>query len=679
MSNKSESAKDGNAAPMVSGVGSDIVRDIVLHWWLRRKFIATVMGIAIAVFIVLLLLVPNRFRAEAKIIILPPKFASDVRTEALSVSTAKNLLGSGELLQSVIDSVRGAKDAVEKLAGQRGGAGKVTAAISELGLDGLKTALGPGNEGLADYLSRLSVTEIGALADIPKSEVEDWTVEDVSVALSSEEIVEKKTASDIKMSPLMNLFAIAETGPKAQLLANTWAILFEKKYDEITNQKTRRQYDFIVKQQQDATAELEKLQGQIVDFKAKNNLELFLKEIDEYTADYREFSNQLIQKQHSLEAQNRRLAELEGVVDSLEFNGVWVGQLNPLLVGDFQAGQDAVTSITMAASPKTQAKSLYVELRARALQSRLELARALSQAKEFYQLQPVDLMEKQLQQAQKDFIDAVSKLRTGEVRKEVLGKSLASLDRQLSATAPFIVLIKDVPDQSIADALITGNRQNLQRLEGVQFRREELNPAWSLLLEQRARTETDFEQTRNEVDEYRSVMASKEKEVRELQDSHKRGKLAEDSMLASVEQRRRANRELYDSYLDTLNSVHNTVIQVALLEQEVKQYVDDTSKTKAMVELIQQTYNESAAKLQLMEIQQKAVQRNVDLLTQKLQEARVAVGQDMSDVSIAAAAVPPTQHFFPRRSLFLILLTALTGAILLGGMAREKYLELKAG
>jgi len=85
----------------------------------------------------------------------------------------------------------------------------------------------------------------------------------------------------------------------------------------------------------------------------------------------------------------------------------------------------------------------------------------------------------------------------------------------------------------------------------------------------------------------------------------------------------RASRELYDSYIDTNNEIHNTARQIAFLREDVRHLEEEASKTKALAEDYQQRYNESAAKLQLLEARQRAVQRNSDMLLQKVQKHRL--------------------------------------------------------
>jgi uncharacterized protein involved in exopolysaccharide biosynthesis len=96
-----------------------------------------------------------------------------------------------------------------------------------------------------------------------------------------------------------------------------------------------------------------------------------------------------------------------------------------------------------------------------------------------------------------------------------------------------------------------------------------------------------------------------------------------------------------------------------------------------MVSEYQGKYDAASARLQVLESRQRAVQRNADLLLQKLQEAQVARDQGLSDVSLAASAVTPMRHFFPKRTLSLAILSAITLFVLLAAMGRARYLEIK--
>ena len=117
------SATPDNIAESPTGVSpsADPWRDIPRYLLSRWRFIGSVMAGAVVVYAILLLLVPDQFRAQAKIIILPPRFMSEVRIEPLSVETARNLIESPEIMLQIIELVRSTRNLlgqVQQILGQ---------------------------------------------------------------------------------------------------------------------------------------------------------------------------------------------------------------------------------------------------------------------------------------------------------------------------------------------------------------------------------------------------------------------------------------------------------------------------------------------------------------------------------------------------------------------------------
>ncbi len=651
----------------------DLIREFVLYWWQHRRWFLKILGIAIVCYVIILLLIPNRYRAEAKVIILPPKFSPEIRTEPLSVITAKNLLLSGEIIDKLIQTLREAKPFCEKFVKQYETPERASEVLRSTNEENLRKKLGEKSAHLAKFFQRWSPAELRALLDLRESELADWTIELIGKSLDCEEIIEKKTAADVKMSPLLNLYAVANEGSKAQLLANTWALLFEQKYDELANEKTRFQYDYILTQQQEAEKELARQQERIVRFKAENNLELLLREIDEYSDKYKSYLSQLVSKRHSYRQLAERIKEMASVLNVLQTSeGLWIGEVGPEEIMTPEIAEMASSSPLAA----ERLEAPYETARLRTLETRQRLLYHLAQLGRFQEKEPVELLNRELDQIQNDYLAAVGKLRGAEAKVAILRGAIASLDALLSTTERVITLMKDVPDLSISEAIRTGTPQQLKSLANVQFRREELNPAWSLLIEQRLKLEAEYHQAMSELLELQPRVKQYEKESRELQVRAYRARLAEKLLTESVESRRKALHELMENFLKTRNEIHGRAIELGQLASEIEELESQTSETKAKAEELQKRYNEASAQLQLMEIQLRAVQRNADLLTQKLQDARMAIAQPVSDVSIAAFAPTPTKHYFPPRTIALIGLTFLTALCLLAYLARVRYLEL---
>jgi uncharacterized protein involved in exopolysaccharide biosynthesis len=674
----------------------DIAGEITSHLWHRKWFIIKVMACAIVVFGVVLFLVPNKFKAQATLLIAPPRFTNEVRSEPLSVETARNLVSTGEMMQQIIVLMRSAKTEIDTYVSRYGPASKAIPTLAAMQPEQVQAALKITDAAMAGYVAVLTETELTALHDLKRSQIDDWSFEEMSKLLETEDIVEKKTATDIKISPLLNLYAVSDTGPKAQLIANTWAYLAAQKYDEVTNRKTSLQYDSIKKQQATSQKELQSIQQQIVDYKTTNNLELYLKQIDEYSEDFREYTNQYVLKSHSILVERRKLMELMNILRQIEAAGEWIGRVTPVEAGDYRttATRRGASEADIAATETTAPEfsrteyvvplleeggirlDLYGKLREKALQSRFRLLNAMTDAQDFYRNNRIELMEKERDALQKNYLEAMSKLRNGQIRLEVLTASVRSIEEQLSNTQPFIILRKEVPDVNIAEAMASGRREDMKVLSGTRFEREELNPAYSSLEADKIKLQGELEMTRNEVAELQKQLPGMDAELNTFQDKLYRARLSEKLIEENLARDQRSNSQLYQNYVETNQAIYTSSRQLSLLQEEVAQVEKSRDTAKQLAEDFQEKYNRSAAELQLMEARQRAVQRNGDLLLQKLQEAQLAVTQDVSDVSIAATAVTPVRHFFPKRKLFLAVLTLLTAAVLLGGMGRSKYMEI---
>ncbi|MBX7245625.1 MAG: hypothetical protein K1X53_08995 [Candidatus Sumerlaeaceae bacterium] len=689
----------------------DVPGEIISYWWGRRKFIGMVLAAVIPVYAAVLFMVPKRYKAMATVIILPPRFLSEVRSEPLTIATAKSLLETGELKEQLIGRLKETKKIVLDL-GKSEKPDGIWQIFSRTTAEDLSKRFGIKDSTLGEYLKGLTIPEIEALQDWKQADLDDLTVDDLSKQLTSEEIIEKKTAADMVFSPLLNLYAIADTGPKAQIIANTWAALFVTKYTNLTNEKTRLQFESIRDQQRASQTELEDIQTSIVLFKRDNNLELMQRQIDKYSASFEDFLNQLVLKQNTMVAEQRKLSVLTNLTSALETSGTWIGEVSAAADATSDSGEQAVVAVLMTLptrSPETAPAEkggggfgrnllsdiqssdfetsgklpsidpleLYNGVRSRAVESKLMLARQLSSVHSFYEENPIELMVKQRDQMLSDYTEAASRLRVGEIRLKVLKDTIDALNASLGETTSTIALNTGVPEEAIANAVGQGRRQDVRALSRLEFDRQEMNPEWRAKVEQRAKLVQDYEMTKSDVDRLKTALPAEETKLQQLQNRLYDARLREGIIKENLQKLDRSNQDLYESYLDVSNSAHNTAKQLALLREEVDQLDAAARRAKAITEAYQLKYNQAATDLQLMESRARAAQRNTDLLLQKLQEAQSAVAQQMSDVSVAATAVTPMKHYFPKRTIFLGAMIAVTLLVLLGAMARTRYIELK--
>lgn len=648
-----------------------------------------VLGIAVLVFAGVLMLVPRRYKAQATVIVLPPRFLPEVRTQPLSVSTVRTLLESGELLQLVIDRLRTARTLLDTKLGPGADAARLSA-ISGAAPADVARLLDIQDEDLATYLAALSVQELRAILSFKRADLEDMTTDDLAKVLSSEETVEKKTASDLTFSPLVQLYAIGDSGAKAQALANTWATLFERKYDQLTRQKTTQQYDSIVKQQNTSQAELEDIQTTIVVYKSRNNIELLQRLVDENSENFRNFSQQLVVKEAALDRLRGRLARLHGLIAAMEMNGEWVGRVRTdagvstttvdlsssktsadteLLSNTLSLADDSGSSIAVA--------ELYSRIHDETLRSGSRLASAMTESNKFYEQQPLEMLEKERDQLQQDYLDAVSRLRSGTVGLGTLKETLAKLDEQLSATQPYITLSTSLPEEAIGTAIASGRRQDLGSLAQVQFQRQELNPVWEKLGIQRAKVYEELQNLEGEMAQLNTTVPRMDAQLRRLQNELYQARQSEIFIKENLDRWQKSNEQLFRNYVELTNNLSSTAQEIALIEQEVRALSQSVEASRLRIETYQQKKDKATADLEVLELRQRAIQRFADLLLQKVQEAQIAVREDVSDVSVAAHAVAPERHYFPQRSVLLLVATLLTAGILLGLLARQRYMQLR--
>jgi uncharacterized protein involved in exopolysaccharide biosynthesis len=180
-----------------------------------------------------------------------------------------------------------------------------------------------------------------------------------------------------------------------------------------------------------------------------------------------------------------------------------------------------------------------------------------------------------------------------------------------------------------------------------------------------------------EITQLQAELPARKEALTELQTRVYNARLGESTIKRSLDRFQIRNDNIFDQYTQLKTEEFELTKNSFLLEQEIGVIKHSAADMQAQVEQFQQNLNASQADLQVLESRQKAIQRNVDLLLQKTQESMIAVRENISDVSVSARAIAPEEHYFPKRGLLLVLMTFLTGVILLGGLAREKYLEFK--
>jgi uncharacterized protein involved in exopolysaccharide biosynthesis len=640
-------------------------------WWQDRWSIAGLLLLGIAAWTGLLLVIPNQYRAESRVIVLPPRFLPEVRTEPLSVATANELLASATIIERVIETLKAARNAAvaAKALGQDPASwSEVRPELLASELQKLRGELFKASDevtsDLAFVLPRLSPAELTHLVKLNESKLADLTVDDLQRNLKNSTSVDQRTAVDIKLSPLIKLTAMADDARLAQIIANVWALVFEQAYDSLSTTKTRRQYESILKQQQLSQIELQQAQEELVQFKQTHNLELYLRQIEQYSEDFRDLSRQLLNKQNALRSQAGQLKQFLLMSEALQHNGEWLGSISPY------SYQPALLNDQNSTIPEA-----IRQLAIQTVRTRDQLQAAITEFDRFSEKFPVDLFESQRNQFRQEFIDGSGKLRAGLIRLQQLQEATESLSRRLRETSTAITLVTSPSPDAVA--MIQSSAEASRSIPS--FSREEINPLWSKLSEFIASTQAELDRTAAELASLEADIPLREIAYRNMQTTLTKAQLSAEVIRDNLDRWKRAHEELFAANVALTNDTFSTARNLALVEEDVRNLEAATSRTRTLIDELQNTYNTAAATQTLLESRQRAVQRRADLLFQKLQDAQTAVAEEISDVTVAARAVMPSRHFFPRRSLLLPALTLLTILVLLARSAwqnRERLVRL---
>ncbi len=646
------------------------------YWWQRRRFIVGCMLLSVVCFAAVLLILPTAYRAQAAIIIMPPRFIPEIRTEPLTVLTAKSLLETNELYQQVILRLRRYRHLLIKFAGTDDPADNLVDRLSQASVLQL-TAGGGMSEEEADILSRLDQTEIRGLLEFDDEDLANMTVDGIARALSSKESVEKKTAADLTFSPVLQLFAVSDSGNKSQVMVNLWARLFEEKYESLTRGQTQKVFESLENQQEAGQQELETMQKVMVDFKLEHNLELIQRQIADFTESFSAYHKRLVanvEQLVTLESKVKSLQELLGAVEGPDFT--WVGSL----VIDNETTEPGNLAYKSLGSEELSTTGSEVMRRRRweSVQSRTDLVQALDQAAKYNRQNQIELMTAERERLEAEYLLEKSAYRTNLVQVEVAEKSLEELNQAITTTSQSIPLLTGLPDEVLGDVLMSGRREGVGMVTSFHLNKEQLNPLWETLVKQRAEVSRSLYEAEATVAELARELPAKENDLRELGEVVFRAVQGEKLVGRQVERMEQMNQTLYADYAEMREDVFATGWKITLLKDEIESLNLAITNSRNDIEALRKSSEAASATLEILDLRKKAISQRAELLTQKLQESMVAVREEVSDVSLASKAVAPTEHYFPPRSILLFVMTLVTAALLLWGLSRKRYRQLMA-
>lgn len=200
----------------------------------HRAMIAGLTMASFAISLILMLIKPNVYEAQATILIQPSKLRTEIDAESSPIS---------RLLS--------------------GGAGRMST-LSAQTYQGV--AISP--DMFEKVRDELGIKDMSTQEMLENAQAEIWKGKDSIAAGGRRE-----------NSPLLNLIVTAESPQKARDIANKWADVLIKKDKEINASETRILHDVIMKQYAIAKENLETAEKNLEDFKANSDISLVAKRV----------------------------------------------------------------------------------------------------------------------------------------------------------------------------------------------------------------------------------------------------------------------------------------------------------------------------------------------------------------------------------------------------------------
>ena len=254
----------------------------------RRWFIAKGTAAVTVLVMIISLIWPQTWRADARVLVTTPKYKLTLRLipQPFDVLTYRGIMTSDSLYREIIDTVKWYKPALAQL-------------LTEENKQKMKANLPGKAERLNDLqlidntnekmyaklltqppdlssdlwygrllaLGRLSDKEMAAIQNMSDSELDDITVFDLRKTLHASVTVVKETNMETVYSNLISVAAESDTADNSRMMANTWIAMFLGRAEEIVKNSVKQQIMYTRERAAAQEIELVSAESEITAFK----------------------------------------------------------------------------------------------------------------------------------------------------------------------------------------------------------------------------------------------------------------------------------------------------------------------------------------------------------------------------------------------------------------------------
>ncbi len=257
------------------------LKSFIAVLWKRRSQIILGTLLCAVVAAIISLIIPRKYESSTTLLVIPPKFQTELQPSVLSTPTYQSILESDDLVNHIINSLH----------------------------------------------------------------LQDTKIENLKKNMKTELVIEDKGTNQRSYAPVIKLTALAKTPQLAASIASTWADLFIAQNGRLTNRETELSYDFLTNQFSLTTTSLQNAEEDLRQFQDSHKLDLVKDQLSAlqhklddsstgYLVTYRDLK-------YELDTKMAEMVQLKKQVEVQEYKGSWIGFVESDMTMDDFAKQAA--------------------------------------------------------------------------------------------------------------------------------------------------------------------------------------------------------------------------------------------------------------------------------------------------------------------------------------------------
>jgi len=535
-------------------------------------------------------LLPKIYQGTLILLIVPPKFQTELKPATLSMETYQRLGESAEIRQKLVDRLK------------EEGILKEDQGIEDLGE--LRTGLIKG----------------------PRRE---------------------------EAAPLVELIVETKGAQKAARAANLWGQIFVEHYRELMMRETTALRDYILEQYKIAKENYEKAEKAVMEFELRNNLALLERVIQVKTerlagVPVSEMRTpvpgkrlgllvSLADLQLEIASTAKRLDEVKQQVRSMEEGTLWAGIIKPGEPSE-EVGEERFKD------------AIYKSI----VRTKQNLIDAGEARKEFLNQKKIEFLNADVASQRKALVDYKMELSNVQIRLKATQEASLETLKLIQEEPKLVTLSKAITDQALWDAILSEPaEEGLKKVGNLLLRTEEMNPHYLNLDKAFVNLQVEYNTLKAREIRLKEEIAQREEQLVQDEAKLNESLLGLEYLTKAVELAKKHYETLANLFIEKKKEMETLNLSLAVLRAEEEVLSREVEEATEEISRLKNQFQEKSLELARLQREAERYKVTYDLLSQKAEEARMAEAEEPSDVKIATRAVVPDKPIKPKKKLIV--------------------------